>query len=72
MIKGLKDGRILFIMTASGKEKVEAWVISFGPKVGKQMTCVGMKGRKFQNNFTAEEEELKNQGCIFFLLGQSR
>jgi predicted DNA-binding transcriptional regulator YafY len=28
----LKDGRILFSMTASGKEEIKAWILSFGPK----------------------------------------
>jgi predicted DNA-binding transcriptional regulator YafY len=32
-IKELKDGRILFSMTASGKEEVKAWILSFGAKV---------------------------------------
>ncbi len=31
-IKELKDGRILFSMTASGKEEIKAWISSFGPK----------------------------------------
>jgi len=31
-IKELKDGRILFTMTASGKEEIMAWILSFGPK----------------------------------------
>jgi len=31
-IKALKDGRILFSMTASGKEEMKAWILSFGPK----------------------------------------
>ena len=30
------------------------------------------RGRWFWNNFTVEEEELKNQGCVFILLGRSR
>jgi predicted DNA-binding transcriptional regulator YafY len=32
-IKELKDGRILFSMTASGKEEIKAWILSFGSKV---------------------------------------
>jgi predicted DNA-binding transcriptional regulator YafY len=32
-IKELKDGRILLSMTVSGKEKIKAWILSFGPKV---------------------------------------
>jgi predicted DNA-binding transcriptional regulator YafY len=31
-IKELKDGRILFTMTASGKEEIKAWILSFGSK----------------------------------------
>lgn len=31
-IKELKDGRILLSMTASGKEEIKAWILSFGPK----------------------------------------
>jgi len=31
-IKELKDGRILLTMTASGKEEIKAWVLSFGSK----------------------------------------
>lgn len=31
-IKKLKDGRILLTMTASGKEEIKAWVLSFGAK----------------------------------------
>jgi proteasome accessory factor B len=31
-IKELKDGRILLSMTASGKEEIKVWVLSFGPK----------------------------------------
>jgi proteasome accessory factor B len=31
-IKELKDGRILLTMTASGKEEIKAWILSFGPK----------------------------------------
>jgi predicted DNA-binding transcriptional regulator YafY len=31
-IKGLKDGRTLLTMTASGKEEIKAWVLSFGAK----------------------------------------
>ncbi len=31
-IKQLKDGRILLSMTASGKEEIKAWVLSFGAK----------------------------------------
>jgi predicted DNA-binding transcriptional regulator YafY len=31
-IKELKDGRILLSMTASGKEEIKAWVLSFGSK----------------------------------------
>ena len=31
-IKELKDGRILLSMTASGKEEIKAWVMSFGVK----------------------------------------
>jgi predicted DNA-binding transcriptional regulator YafY len=31
-IKKLKDGRILFTMTASGKEEIKAWILSFGAK----------------------------------------
>jgi proteasome accessory factor B len=30
--KELKDGRILLSMTASGKEEIKAWILSFGPK----------------------------------------
>lgn len=30
--KKLKDGRILLTMTASGKEEMKAWILSFGPK----------------------------------------
>jgi hypothetical protein len=29
----------------------------------------GEARRQFKNNFTPEEEELKNQGCAFILLG---
>lgn len=32
-IKKLKDGRILLTMTASGKEEIKAWILSFGSKV---------------------------------------
>jgi predicted DNA-binding transcriptional regulator YafY len=32
-IRELKDGRILLTMTASGKEEIKAWILSFGPKV---------------------------------------
>ena len=32
-IKELKDGRILFSLSASGKEEIKAWIWSFGPKV---------------------------------------
>jgi hypothetical protein len=28
----LKDGTILLSMTASGKEEIKAWILSFGPK----------------------------------------
>ena len=31
-IKKLKDGRILLSMTASGKEEIKAWTLSFGSK----------------------------------------
>jgi len=31
-IKELKDGRILLTMTASGKEEIKAWLLSFGAK----------------------------------------
>jgi predicted DNA-binding transcriptional regulator YafY len=31
-IKELKDGRILLSMTASGKEEIKAWILSFGAK----------------------------------------
>jgi proteasome accessory factor B len=31
-IKELQDGRILLTMTASGKEEIKAWILSFGPK----------------------------------------
>jgi predicted DNA-binding transcriptional regulator YafY len=31
-IKELKDGRIVFSMTASGKEEIKAWILSFGSK----------------------------------------
>jgi predicted DNA-binding transcriptional regulator YafY len=31
-IKVLKDGRVLLSMTASGKEEIKAWIMSFGPK----------------------------------------
>ena len=31
-IKELKDGRILFTMTASGREEIKAWILSFGAK----------------------------------------
>jgi proteasome accessory factor B len=31
-IEKLKDGRILFTMTASGKEEIKAWILSFGAK----------------------------------------
>ncbi|NWG03599.1 MAG: WYL domain-containing protein [Syntrophaceae bacterium] len=31
-IKELKDGKILLSMTASGKEEIKAWILSFGPK----------------------------------------
>jgi proteasome accessory factor B len=31
-IKKLKDGRILLTMTASGKEEIKAWILSFGAK----------------------------------------
>jgi predicted DNA-binding transcriptional regulator YafY len=31
-IKELKDGRILLSMTASGKEEIKAWILSFGVK----------------------------------------
>jgi predicted DNA-binding transcriptional regulator YafY len=31
-IKELRDGRILLTMTASGKEEIKAWILSFGPK----------------------------------------
>ncbi len=31
-IKELKDGRILLSITASGKEEIKAWILSFGPK----------------------------------------
>jgi predicted DNA-binding transcriptional regulator YafY len=31
-VKELKDGRILLSMTASGKEEIKAWVLSFGRK----------------------------------------
>jgi proteasome accessory factor B len=31
-IKKLKDGKILFTMTASGKEEIKAWILSFGAK----------------------------------------
>jgi len=31
-IKELKDGRILFSMTASGKEEIKVWILSFGAK----------------------------------------
>ncbi len=31
-IKELKDGRILLTMTASGKEEIKAWALSFGAK----------------------------------------
>ena len=31
-IKKLKDGRILLSMTASGKEEIKAWILSFGEK----------------------------------------
>lgn len=31
-IKELKDGSILLSMTASGKEEIKAWILSFGPK----------------------------------------
>jgi hypothetical protein len=27
-----------------------------------------MRGSRFLNNFTVEEEELKNHGCVFILL----
>jgi predicted DNA-binding transcriptional regulator YafY len=33
VIKQLKDGKILFTMTASGKEEIKAWILSFGAKV---------------------------------------
>jgi predicted DNA-binding transcriptional regulator YafY len=28
----LKDGRTLLTMTASGKEEIKAWILSFGAK----------------------------------------
>ena len=31
-VKELKDGRTLLTMTASGKEEIKAWILSFGPK----------------------------------------
>jgi proteasome accessory factor B len=31
-IKELKDGRIILSFTASGKEEIKAWILSFGPK----------------------------------------
>ena len=31
-IKELKDGRIILTMTASGKEEIKAWILSFGAK----------------------------------------
>ena len=31
-IKELKDGRVLLSMTASGKEEIKAWILSFGAK----------------------------------------
>jgi predicted DNA-binding transcriptional regulator YafY len=31
-IKELQDGRIFLTMTASGKEEIKAWILSFGPK----------------------------------------
>jgi predicted DNA-binding transcriptional regulator YafY len=31
-IKGLKDGRILLTMEASGEEEIKAWILSFGAK----------------------------------------
>jgi proteasome accessory factor C len=31
--KQLRDGRILLTMTASGKEEIKAWILSFGSKV---------------------------------------
>jgi predicted DNA-binding transcriptional regulator YafY len=31
-IKELKDGRILLTMTASGKEEIKEWILSFGSR----------------------------------------
>ena len=31
-ISSSRDGRILFSMTASGKEEIKAWILGFGPK----------------------------------------
>jgi len=31
-IKELKDGRVQLSMTASGKEEIKAWILSFGAK----------------------------------------
>jgi proteasome accessory factor B len=31
-VKILKNGKILFSMTASGKEEIKAWILAFGPK----------------------------------------
>jgi predicted DNA-binding transcriptional regulator YafY len=31
-IKPLRNGKILFSMTASGKEEIKTWILGFGPK----------------------------------------
>jgi proteasome accessory factor B len=47
-IKQLKNGRILFSMTASGKEEIKAWVLSFGAK------AVVLSPKHFREEIRAE------------------
>jgi len=47
-IKELQDGRILLTMTASGKEGIKAWILSFGPK------AVVLSPKHFREEIRAE------------------
>lgn len=56
-IKELKDGKILLSMTASGKEEIKAWVLSFGSKA--KVVSPKFLRKQIQNDLSGSLEYYK-------------